>query len=276
MAHSTLDIPLPELTTENFKRAWAQFELVAKAKEWEEPKQLTILPTLLRGKMLDYFINLGDDEKRTLKTLKKALVKAAGLAEDPLVSAKAFVARNQGDNEKVLEFASALKKLFQQAYPTEPTTSTVLLQRFVTGLRGPISKQLLLRKRPDNLAQAIEDAVEIEYAINFDTTADHQQRAINIVREENTGAKLQQETLSTALEEMTKRMTALEIALHKNSAESSARRDTTDAESRGRYQDRGRRLTCYLCGEEGHIRRNCPLNFTGPVRRADGWPRRRQ
>ena len=34
MAQS-LDIPLPELTTDDFQRAWTRFELVAKAKEWD-------------------------------------------------------------------------------------------------------------------------------------------------------------------------------------------------------------------------------------------------
>lgn len=37
MAQS-LDIPLPEVTAEDFKRAWTRFELVAKAKEWEDAK----------------------------------------------------------------------------------------------------------------------------------------------------------------------------------------------------------------------------------------------
>ena len=42
-----LDLPLQELPVENFSRTWAQFELVAAAKQWDEAKQLTILPTLL-------------------------------------------------------------------------------------------------------------------------------------------------------------------------------------------------------------------------------------
>ena len=54
MAES-MDIPLPELTVENFKRAWTRFELVAKAKEWNAAKQLIVLPTLLRGKLVDYY-----------------------------------------------------------------------------------------------------------------------------------------------------------------------------------------------------------------------------
>ena len=32
---ATLDLALPEITVEDFGRAWTRFELVAKAKEWD-------------------------------------------------------------------------------------------------------------------------------------------------------------------------------------------------------------------------------------------------
>ena len=51
-----LDLPLQELSVENFSRAWMQFELVAAPKQWDEAKQLTILPTLLRERLLDYYV----------------------------------------------------------------------------------------------------------------------------------------------------------------------------------------------------------------------------
>ena len=48
-----MELQLPELTAENFHRAWTRFELVAVAKEWNEAKQLAIVPTLLRGKLIE-------------------------------------------------------------------------------------------------------------------------------------------------------------------------------------------------------------------------------
>ena len=36
----------------------------------------------------------------------------------------------------------------------------------------------------------------------------------------------------------------------------------TRSGARNRNQDR---CICYLCGQEGHIRRDCPLNYTGPA-----------
>ena len=50
-----MELQLPELTAENFHRVWTRFELVAVAKEWNEAKQLAIVPTLLREKLIDFY-----------------------------------------------------------------------------------------------------------------------------------------------------------------------------------------------------------------------------
>ena len=78
-----LDLPLPELAVENFSHAWTQFELVAAAKQWNEAKQLTILLTLLRGRLLDYYVELDTDQKGSLRMLKAALMTKAGIGQDP-------------------------------------------------------------------------------------------------------------------------------------------------------------------------------------------------
>ena len=49
-----LDLPLPKITVEDFKRALTRFELVADAKDWNENKRKVILPTLLCGKLVDH------------------------------------------------------------------------------------------------------------------------------------------------------------------------------------------------------------------------------
>ena len=163
-----LDIPLPEITAENFKRAWTRFELVAKAKEWEGAKQLTVLPTLLRGKLVDKYVDFDAETRTDLVKLKVALEKASGQMKDPLVASRTFVTREQSQSESVEDFSTALKHFFKQTYPTEALTSSILLQRFLTGLRPPIGQQLLLRKKPEDLAEAITIAAEVEYALNFD------------------------------------------------------------------------------------------------------------
>ena len=60
-----LDLPLTEVTVEEFHHAWTRFELVAKAKEWDKARQKLVLPTLLCGK-LELIL--------TLKLMRKPMV----------------------------------------------------------------------------------------------------------------------------------------------------------------------------------------------------------
>ena len=71
----------------------------------------------------------------------------AGLILDPFSTSMIFTSRNQKDDEHAADFAIKLTKPFKQAYSEENTTSTVLLQEFVTGLHPSIRCQLLLKKR---------------------------------------------------------------------------------------------------------------------------------
>ena len=89
-----LDLPLPELLAEDFQRGWTRFEFVAAAKEWTTNKQLTVIPTLLRGKLIDYYVELEDATKNDLALLKAALLDKSGKKEDPLVASRCFNQRN--------------------------------------------------------------------------------------------------------------------------------------------------------------------------------------
>ena len=124
------DIPLPEVVAEDFERSWAQFELVAKAKEWNDAKQLTIILTLVRGKLLDYYLDLCEEEKSSMEALKRALVGRAGLSADPLVAAGKFMTRCQGTTESAFDYLVELRRLFKRAHPAE------------FGLHGTVTKVL--------------------------------------------------------------------------------------------------------------------------------------
>ena len=71
--------------------------MVATAKKWCEDKQLAIIPMLLHGRLVDYYIDL-EEEKLSVQELGKSLKKRAGLMMDPLAAVRKF--RYQAKNRR--------------------------------------------------------------------------------------------------------------------------------------------------------------------------------
>ena len=81
----------PEITVDNFQRAWTRFELVVSAKEWNDRKKKVIVPTLLWGKLVDTYMTIDEDTRGDLQELKKTLMHQAGLLRDPLTAIQSFM-----------------------------------------------------------------------------------------------------------------------------------------------------------------------------------------
>lgn len=94
-----------ETTMEDFERSWIHFDLVTATKKWGNTKQLATVPALLCVKLIDFFVELNEEDRTNMKSLKKALSAKAGLARDPISSAKSFNVRKQGQDKKVADFA---------------------------------------------------------------------------------------------------------------------------------------------------------------------------
>ena len=105
---------------------------------------------------------------------------------------------------------STLKCLFTYAYPAESLNSAVLLQRFLTGLRPEIGRQLLLQNWPDTFSDAPKGAEEIEYALAFDGSGD------GIYATEHKKRPSDSVALSQTLDALTKRLESLEATLQKS------------------------------------------------------------
>ena len=92
------DLPLPEITAEDFERPWTCFCLVTDAKEQNEEKRLSIIPALLRGSWLDHFLEIAVDERETVSGLKAALAECAGLTTNTLTAAlKIYGSQSAGE-----------------------------------------------------------------------------------------------------------------------------------------------------------------------------------
>ena len=84
MTQAIHGLTLPEICAdiiENYERAWTRFEQIAVANKWENGRDAAILPTLLRGKLIDLYSTLTTAEKADTDTRKIALADRAGLTK---------------------------------------------------------------------------------------------------------------------------------------------------------------------------------------------------
>ena len=144
----------------------------------------------------------------------------------------------------------------------------MILNRVATQIRH----QLLLRGKPDTLQQAIRDVTNVEYALNFNAGLENTQD-VNIVKhktkEEANEVKTQK--VQNSLDQIIRRLESLETA------QTQAQMQLQRSHTRPQYSqsnppscDVDRR--CWLFGELGHMKRNCPLNYKGPVALVGSWP----
>ena len=199
-------------------------------------------------------------------------MKKAGFELDPLTAGKEFISCSQSHEEKVEHFAMRLKKLFKQAYEKEDPASDVLLQRFLTGLRPSISRQLLINGKPKTIEEAIKTATQIEYGLNFDSNESAHCKSFEEKFLYEAGCHTVQQgptKLEKAVEELTQRISELETSL-RSKQEPRPTRYARWSRGRGRPVTQNRK--CWRCGEEGHLQRSCPLNYQGPAQWVTGWP----
>ena len=133
----------------------------------------------------------------------------------------------------------------------------------MTGLRAPIRQHLLLQGAPTTMDTAVKQTVAIEYALDFTKTTEDA-KEVNAVQTRSDGAESVAQ-LQHAMEQLTQRLQSLESQLASTTA-SDGTRCTKKGPTPSQFTRR--RGRCYLCGEEGHYRRECHLNFVKPAQRA--------
>ena len=149
-----------------------------------------------------------------------------------------------------LQIKGLKKLLFGQAYPGESYESPVLLQRFLTGLQGSVSWQLLLKGHPEDLKKAIKEAAEVEYVLQFSNADVTEVHAIQQPTDADNG----------------------EDGPAIGKARSQVTPGTSSQWQRQAQLKKPAHGNCFCCGKEGHFHRECPLNCCEPAwRMPGGW-----
>eukprot|EP00731_Ephydatia_muelleri_P010468 Em0005g1054a len=169
--------------------------------------------------------------------------------------AKMHVARQKA-GESVLEFAGRLRVLADKGYPSWPPERRLEVARnqFIQGILSSTIQLKLLTDSPETL----DDAVKLAYRLQTAELAQEHLKAEATIDDTRGGGSScaigrsdgQVHKLSQQIERLTEQLTKLR-----------AEREP------GKRNWPKKKLTCWHCGETGHLRRDCPSRRQGVQRK---------
>ena len=258
-----LEIPLPEITMEDFERAWTRLDLVAAAEKWDNAKQLAIIPALLHGGVSRLLCGAEWGGLHRHADAKEDVVCKGWAGQGSLVLGKVLQYEEAGPGRESCRFCLWPQEAVQPGLPQweYPVTCVVVM------LPHWLAKGLSVSSccwKVGQLDQAINEATEVEYALHFS-------------RETAEVHAVQQSTSDKHLAQLTQTMEmALQLEKLESKLQVESQRLPTPAISDNHVQGRGNQRNqwrfncCFQCGEEGHFCKECHLNYREPVRKVHG------
>ena len=270
-------IALPEPLHEDDAKSWfRRFEVCAAANEWDDPRKLLRLPTLLRGRAWAIFDALSDEEKDTYTHLKEALLRSLNPdTEEDRLSAREELARRRfrEGQESVDELARDIEKLLDKSSPGLPAEirDSELRYHLTSSLPPKIAFQLKLLPR-ENYRKTVSKAREL--LLIYERAAD----PVNVVSTDRREEHL--DRLEEGLREVSQQIAALSISRSPRQQPPVNRRCFRCSRpghlARNCMSTAPRGVQCFSCGARGHVARNCQNQGNGaggvPSRRAGGAP----
>ena len=240
-----------------------QFEMLAQLNHWTEMEKATLLAVSLRGAASTVLSNLPADRRSDYRALVTALENRFGTAHQAELHRMKLRNRTRKREESLAELMEDIERLARLAYPDAAPAMLELLAKdqFIDSLTDEDTKLRIRQNRPETLQQALEAALELE---SYQLASRH--RAIPV-----RSAQLDCESGYTqsrpwrrtrpsgvsydVLEELQQCVNRMQ-QLFQECMKSQGQRSPTKRNSRRSPQSR-KQLTCWSCGEAGHIRRNC-------------------
>ncbi len=238
-----------------------QFQMLAKLSHWSERQKTTFLAVSLRGPALTVLTNLPEERRNNYEALVAALQNRFGTAHQAELHRMKLKNRVRKREESLPELVEDVERLVRLAYPdAAPTILEVLAKdHFVDALTDDDMKLRIRQSRPGSLQQALETALELEsYQLvsrgrsrPVRTTQLDGEKPLETRKRGKQRSPVSGEALGTlqqcvhALQRLTAGMTKAAAGGHRGQA------------GRKRWSPQSKSLTCWGCGEEGHLRRDC-------------------
>ena len=277
MASTSIWMPKRYSTSEDFELWISRFESYCRAAKVTEGLKCDVLLATLDDDAVTVVNSLGLSEEvlKDYGQLTTAPKKHFAPTTSPFELRFHLRRRRQKDRETLDVYAEALAQQAVKAFPdlTEKARQEVVRDQFIKGLRDEHVQERLLQEAPETMENALKFARQLGAARAAQRSLKSLQPATTTVSSISEGADLQQavrRSVQEALKDYFPMPPSIQNSdLTNQSVDADVRAVTSQhfnqtgaSQTGNRYcGGRGgsnRPLTCWNCGEPGHIRARCP------------------
>lgn len=257
-SHSAVPRPPPYDGRSDWDAYRAQFEMLAQVNQWSEEEKATFLAVSLRGTALTVLSNVAPERRYVYQDLAAALQKRFGSAHQAELHRMKLKNRTRRREEALPELLEDIERLARLAYPdAKPEMLEVLAKdQFIDSLPDEDLRIRVRQNRPQTLQQTLETALELE---SYQLASKQRVKTIRGVHIEHRQQHRRESRPDASSEILDKLQQCIDILQHQT-AETTKRRSHQRGYTKDKDSNRREsipRMTCWNCGELGHLRRNC-------------------
>ena len=243
---------------EDWEEYISHFDICAELGKWRDQDKVLALAAALKGPARTFYISLSQTEKRSYHILVQRLGQRFGSTRQQNRWLSRLESRKRRQGESIAALADDLRQMAQRAYTDlDPRAQEVLA---INQLYKSVSPDVKYQCTNQN-CKTVSDAVEVieRYEAILGDTQEKKKSTVRMVNEtiqEGIQSTSTENSYHDTLQTLTRRISELETK-----RPSPQDRQLTQSGTISRFNNKPdrREIRCYLCGNIGHICRNCPI-----------------